>query len=151
FIKLHNAIRLILPITPALFASTPIYEEQKSGYASTRLMVYSNNQKKFPLITGDVIPEYIKGFEDYYQTILEPMYKAISPYDPEKILQEEWLNSRGAIARFDRNAIEIRVVDAQECALADLSCVSAIAAIVQHIVTKTDAYLEKPLSNSVLK
>ena len=151
FIKLHNAIRLVLPITPALFASTPIYEEQKSGYASTRLMVYANNQKKIPLITGDVIPEYIKGFEDFYQTILEPMYKAISPYDPRKILQEEWLNSRGAITRFDRNAIEIRVVDAQECPLADLSCVTAISGIVQHIVTKTDAYLENPLSNNVLK
>ncbi|HAL85576.1 MAG TPA: hypothetical protein DCM31_01010, partial [Deferribacteraceae bacterium] len=37
------------------------------------------------------------------------MYRDIAPYDPECILQEEWLNSRGAIARFDRKAIEIRL------------------------------------------
>jgi carboxylate-amine ligase len=45
-------------------------------------------------------------------------------------LQEEWLNARGAIARFDRDAIEIRVLDVQECPRADL----AIAALVVHAV-----------------
>ena len=37
------------------------------------------------------------------------------------------MNSRGAIARFDRNAIEIRVIDVQECPKADL----AIAIFIQ--------------------
>lgn len=151
FVKLHNAIRLVLPITPALFASTPIYEAQSSNYVSTRLMVYANNQKKIPSIIGDIIPEYIKSYDDYYQTILNPMYEAIAPFDPEKILQDEWLNSRGAIARFNRNAIEIRVVDSQECPLADLSCATAIAGVIQHIVNQTDMYLERPLDNSTLK
>ena len=43
------------------------------------------------------------------------MYRAIDPLDTEGILQEEWLNSRAAIARFDRGAIEIRCMDTQEC------------------------------------
>ena len=45
----------------------------------------------------------------------------IAPLDPDGTLQHEWLNSRGAIARFDRNAIEIRVLDIQECPVADLA------------------------------
>ena len=49
------------------------------------------------------------------------MYRDIAPYDPEGIIQHEWLNSRGAIARFERNTIELRVIDMQECPLADLS------------------------------
>ena len=49
------------------------------------------------------------------------MYRAIAPHDPDGILQFEWLNSRGAIARFDRHAIEIRVLDAQEHPGADLA------------------------------
>ena len=39
------------------------------------------------------------------------MYRQIAPLDPDHVVQYEWLNSRGAIARFDRNAIEIRVID----------------------------------------
>jgi carboxylate-amine ligase len=45
-------------------------------------------------------------------------------------LQEEWLNARGAIARFDRNTIEIRVLDIQECPAADLAiCGLAVGAL----------------------
>jgi gamma-glutamyl:cysteine ligase YbdK (ATP-grasp superfamily) len=57
------------------------------------------------------------------------MYRAVAPYDPEGVLQYEWLNARGAIARFDRNAIEIRVIDTQECPAMDV----AIAAIIMDL------------------
>jgi len=67
--------------------------------------------------------------------ILQPMYAAIAPHDPEGILQYEWLNSRGAIARFDRNAIEIRVLDTQETPQADI----AIAAMIITILKKLAA------------
>src|SRR5690606_17382628 len=46
------------------------------------------------------------------------------------IMQEEWLNSRGAIARFDRNTIEIRLIDIQECPKADI----AIAVFVVEVL-----------------
>jgi glutamate---cysteine ligase / carboxylate-amine ligase len=39
---------------------------------------------------------------------------------PDGVLNPLFLNSRGAIARFDRNAIEIRTIDIQECPAADL-------------------------------
>jgi carboxylate-amine ligase len=53
------------------------------------------------------------------------MYEDIAPLDPAGVLRREWLNSRGAIARFDRNAIEIRVLDTQECVGADLAVAGA--------------------------
>ena len=37
------------------------------------------------------------------------------------MLQHEWVNSRGAIIRFMRRAIEIRVLDVQECVKADVA------------------------------
>jgi glutamate---cysteine ligase / carboxylate-amine ligase len=58
------------------------------------------------------------------------MYRDIAAQDPEGVLQHEWLNVRGAVARFIRNAIEIRVIDVQECPHADL----AIAAVVCNVV-----------------
>src|SRR5439155_18926882 len=57
--------------------------------------------------------------------ILDPMYREIARYDKDGVLRHEWLNSRGAIARFQRNAIEIRLIDAQECPQADLAIAAA--------------------------
>jgi hypothetical protein len=49
------------------------------------------------------------------------MYADVSPFDPEGLLQDEFLNSRGAIPRFGRGSIEIRVIDVQESPVADLA------------------------------
>jgi gamma-glutamyl:cysteine ligase YbdK (ATP-grasp superfamily) len=62
------------------------------------------------------------------------MYKRISRHDPDGILQHEWLNSRGAIARFDRGAIEIRILDVQECPLVDQAIISVIVALLKAMV-----------------
>jgi len=135
FALLHAAIRVLLPIMPALAASSPIMDGQYSGLLDTRLEVYRRNAEKIPSITGLVIPEPADNYLDYQNMILQPMYAAIAPHDPEGILQYEWLNSRGAIARFDRNAIEIRVLDTQETPQADI----AIAAMIITILKKLAA------------
>lgn len=136
FSKLHTAIRLILPIIPALCASTPIVEGKFSGVLDTRLEFYRLNQQKIPSVTGLVIPELVFSEQEYSNKILEPMYRDIATVDPEKVLQEEWLNSRGAIARFERNTIEIRIVDVQECPRADLAILELIVATLQALISE---------------
>lgn len=126
FSRLHTAIRLILPILPALTASSPVLDGRVTGLMDTRLEYYRNNQQRIPLISGKVIPESVHSYEEYQQRILRPIYKAIAPYDTSEVLREEWLNSRGAIARFERGAIEIRVIDIQECPAADLAILHLI-------------------------
>lgn len=130
FRRLHTAIRLILPILPALCASSPIMDGKRTGYLDGRLVEYKRHTRKIPLIVNHIIPEHVESGKEYEEKILKPLYKAIRPYDPENILQEEWLNARGAIARFERNTIEIRVIDTQECPKADI----AIAALVRTIL-----------------
>jgi len=61
------------------------------------------------------------------------MYRDIAQHDTEQVLRYEWLNSRGAIARFDRNAIEIRVIDTQECPRADLAIAAATSSVVRAL------------------
>jgi carboxylate-amine ligase len=133
FVKLHQSIRIILPLIPALSASSP-FVEGKTQLLDSRLFYYENNQKKIPSITGKVIPESIYSMEDYYNKILYPMYKDIEPYDPEGILQEEWLNSRGAIARFERYAIEIRLMDIQESPLMDFTLILLWVNLIQYMI-----------------
>lgn len=134
FEKLHAAIRLILPLIPALCASSPILEGKITGFKDTRLEFYRTNQKMIPELTGSVIPEAVFSKADYYSTILDPIKDAIRPYDKENILDKHFLNSRGAIARFDRNAIEIRLVDIQECPKADLAICALIIEILKAMV-----------------
>ncbi len=134
FAKLHAAIRLVLPILPALSASSPIVEGQITGLLDNRLEVYRTNSRKIPRVAGKVIPEPAFSQAEYHAQILEPLYAEIAPHDPERVLQQEWLNARGAIARFSRKTIEIRVLDVQECPLADLAICATIVALLKALV-----------------
>jgi carboxylate-amine ligase len=134
FAKLHAAIRLILPLLPALCASSPILDGKLSGQLDTRLMYYKSNQAKIPCITGRVIPEAVFSKRNYFNTIYNKIQADISPYDPDQILNPIWVNSRGAIPRFDRGSIEIRIMDIQECASADLALVSLVIETIKLFV-----------------
>jgi gamma-glutamyl:cysteine ligase YbdK (ATP-grasp superfamily) len=126
FAKLHAAIRLVLPILPALCASSPILDGRLTGLMDTRLKFYKTNQSKIPSITGKVIPEAVFSKRNYLNTIYEKIKADIAPYDPDEELNAIWVNSRGAIPRFDRGSIEIRIMDIQECPAADLAALTLV-------------------------
>lgn len=136
FEKLHAAIRVLLPIMPALSASTPMLDGAITGLADTRLEVYRKNQQKIPSITGKVVPEAVFSMAAYEKQVLQPMYREVAPYNPDGTLQEEFLNSRGAIARFERNTIEVRLLDIQESPLADLAILQAIVTVLQALIAE---------------
>lgn len=133
FARLHAAVRLVLPVIPALAASSPVADGVATGCADFRMDVYRHNADAFPSIAGKIVPETVSSRAEYEQRILAPMYRDIAAQDRDRILQHEWLNSRGAIARFDRNAIEIRVIDTQECPQADLAVAVAVIAVVRML------------------
>jgi carboxylate-amine ligase len=134
FGRLHAAIRLILPIIPALAASTPILDSRRQPFLDTRMEYYRTNSARISSITGEIIPEPIFTPVAYNNEIFARMYNDIEPFDPAGTLRDEWLNARGAIARFDRNAIEIRIIDIQECSRADLAIAAGINALLRAIV-----------------
>ncbi len=132
FSRLHNAISLLLPLLPALAASSPVHDGAHHGWLDGRLSHYVNNQRRLPSIIGGIIPEPVGSEGEYREKILAPMFRDIAPLDTEGIMQEEWLNSRAAIARFDRNTIEIRCLDTQERPTADLALCHWITCMLRH-------------------
>ncbi|MBR2091208.1 MAG: glutamate--cysteine ligase [Fibrobacter sp.] len=134
FGELHAAIRLLLPLIPAIAASSPYLDSKYTGYRDARINVYRHNQDKVPEITGQVIPEQAYSYDEYNKMIFDKVKKAIAPYDTEHLLNHFFLNSRGAIARFDRGAIEIRLVDIQECPNADIAIAELEIATLKAIV-----------------
>ncbi len=133
FARLHAAVRLLLPILPALAASSPIALGIPSGALDTRLEAYHGHQARVPASLGRVIPDSLSSQAEYSERVLEPMYRAIAPLDPAGSLRHEWLNARGAIPRFERMALEIRLIDMQECPGADLALAAAVAAAAQRL------------------
>jgi gamma-glutamyl:cysteine ligase YbdK (ATP-grasp superfamily) len=136
FAALHTAIRLLLPLMPALAASSPLMEGKFTGLMDSRLDVYSRNQKKVASIIGDLIPEAVFSEQEYREKILQRIYDDVAYLDPDGVISHEWLNSRTAIARFERMAIEIRLLDIQECPVADLAIVSLIVETLRFLVNQ---------------
>ncbi|MEK6480516.1 glutamate-cysteine ligase family protein [Catalinimonas sp. 4WD22] len=146
FAKLHAAIRVLMPIMPALTASSPILEGSYTGKLDKRLDYYQQNQKRIPEITGKVIPEQAFSEADYQRMIYDPIGLAAKPFDKDEILEAVWLNSRGAIARFDRGSIEIRILDIQESPIADLAILNLIIHVLRLLVEGKNISLDEQKS-----
>lgn len=136
FGRLHAAVRVLLPLLPALTASSPMMDGRLSGLTDTRLDVYRANARRVPQVTGAVVPEPAFTREDYTQMVLAPIYEALAPHDPTGIISHEWVNARGAIARFDRRTIEVRVLDTQECPRADIALLRLIVATLEALTAQ---------------
>jgi hypothetical protein len=132
FGRLHAAVRALLPLLPALAAASPFLEGRHPGMLDTRLDTYRSNARRVPSVTGSVVPEPVFT-RAAYQELLEGVYRDLAPFDAAGTLHHEWVNARGAIARFDRMALEIRVLDVQECPSADLAIAAAVSAVLEAL------------------
>lgn len=133
FGNLHAAVRAVLPLLPAIASASPVMEGSVTGLADSRIEVYRTNARRLPSVSGKVIPEPVYTRQAYENDLLAGIYRDIAPHDPDGILQHEWLNARGCIARFDRGAIEIRLLDIQECPRADLAILALVIEVVRAL------------------
>lgn len=133
FGRLHAAVRVALPLLPALAAGSPFVEGRATGRLDNRMEFYRHNARRIPSMAGALVPEPIFDHATYERVLLQRIYDDLAPHDPEGILRDEFANARGAIARFVRGSIEIRVIDVQECPLADLAVAAATIALVREL------------------
>lgn len=133
FGRLHAAIRLVLPLIPAISAGSPYLDGTRAAHLDARLAAYRTNARRVPSVTGRVVPEPAFTRAQYEEEILGRIYRDLAPHDPDGVLRYEWANARGAIARFDRGAVEVRIIDAQECPAADLAVVAAVTTVVRAL------------------
>ncbi len=130
---LHAAIRIVLPLIPAISAASPFWDGRRGSALDGRLLAYRDNARSVPSVTGLVVPEPALTRAQYEEEILGRIYADLAPHDPAGVLRYEWANARGAIARFDRGTVEVRVIDAQECPSADLAVVAAVTTVVRAL------------------
>lgn len=136
FARLHAAVRLVLPILPALSASSPIVDGKDTGIRDTRMKYYADHCKVVPSLTGALVPEPIFDEATYRSEVFEKIAADIRPFDSGGVFEVDFLNARGAIARFDRGSIELRVMDVQEYPGADVAICAAVIAVVKSMVAE---------------
>jgi len=152
FVRLHRALRVVLPLVPALAASSPFLEGRTGGLLDHRLAAYRENCRRIPSITARVVPEDVSSIAEYRSEILGRIEADLKPHDPEGILEAEWVNARGTIARFERCTIEMRVMDVQECPAADLAILQFIVAILRELTSdeRAERLAARPLTTEML-
>jgi gamma-glutamyl:cysteine ligase YbdK (ATP-grasp superfamily) len=132
---LMAAVRAVLPLIPALAASSPVADGRVTGRLDQRLHVYATNSTRAPAMAGEVIPEPVFDVDGYRREVLAPIEADLERLDAPAVLRgQDFTNARGAIARFDRMAIEIRLIDAQECARSDLAVAAAVSELARALV-----------------
>jgi carboxylate-amine ligase len=124
-IQIHNLLAEFCAYLPAISASSPVYEGKIGENIDNRLQFYKMAQQNVSSVTGDVIPDESSTFNQYRNDVIGRFSTDLAKAGATKtLLLKEWVNSRGVIFRFDRSALEIRVMDEQECIKSDvaLSC-----------------------------
>jgi glutamate---cysteine ligase / carboxylate-amine ligase len=135
FAKLHAAARLLLPIIPALSASSPYLDGRSTGFLDSRMESYLHSHERHPDLMGSMVPEPVYGQEDYYREIYGPIVQMLAAHDPTRILDHQFMNSRGAIPFFERNMLQIRVIDTQECPRADLAIAEFVTVVLKALIS----------------
>ena len=136
-VLLHNYLANVCAYLPAIASSSPIYEGHFGKDIDNRLHFYALNQKEVPSVTGDVAPEYVSSFGQYRKEIIGKYSLDLVRAGADRaIVNKEWINSRGVIFRFDRRALEIRVMDEQECVKSDVALSCFIRALVRGLMAE---------------
>jgi len=131
FSRLHASVRLLLPMLPAISASSPYLNGAGAGVMSARAEASMHHVDSLPQLLGPVVPEAVFSEEDYYRTVFSPMAQALAAVDAGQALDHFCMNARAAVARFDRGELELRVLDRQECITADLALAEMTLAVVR--------------------
>jgi glutathione synthase/RimK-type ligase-like ATP-grasp enzyme/gamma-glutamyl:cysteine ligase YbdK (ATP-grasp superfamily) len=143
-VALHNAAALLVPYLPAIAASSPVFDGRVQPELDGRMRWILEHQAALPESQGEIVPELVESLADYRKRILGSMYTALDRFPDSGRIRHEFLNARGAVIRFSRKALEVRVVDVQECVKLDVAIAvfvrSALRLLTRQLVTGRIAF-----------
>jgi len=136
-INLYNTLAHVCAYLPAISASSPIYESQLGPNIDNRLYHYKMMMQEIPSMVGDVVPEHISSFRQFQTEVVNRYSQDLANAGAGKeILYKEWANLRSVIFRFKREAIEIKIMDEQECIKSDVALSCFIRATVRGLLAE---------------
>lgn len=132
-VAMMNAAALLIPYLPALAASSPMHDGELQEAVDSRLAWILRHQARIPESQGCIVPEYTSSVAEYRRSILTPMYQALDELPDASAVRHEFFNARGAVFKFSRRAMEIRVLDTQECVKLDVAVAVFVRAVLRSL------------------
>ena len=136
-LAMHTAAALLVPYLPAISASSPMHDGDLQPSADARLAWILEHQARIPESCGQLVPEYVDSFAAYRRQILQPMYAALDRLGEDaQAIRHEFFNARGAVFKFSRRAMEVRVLDTQECPKMDVAVAAFVRAALKFLTSR---------------
>ncbi|MFM7328499.1 MAG: glutamate-cysteine ligase family protein, partial [Bacteroidota bacterium] len=133
FGRLHAAVRIVLPIIPALCASSPMVEGRCNGIRDNRLRYLRTRCMNLQAVTGKMIPEPVFSEKKYKDQIHGSIARELIGTAAEGAIDPAELNNRAAVPRFDRKAMEIRILEPQECPAAEMAIIKLVTELIKAL------------------
>lgn len=133
FGRLHAAVRIVLPIIPALCASSPLVEGRCNGMRDNRLRYLRTRYMNFPAVGGKMIPEPVFGEKKYREQIHGSIARELIGTIAEGKIDPAQLNNRAAVPDFDRRSLEIRIMEPQECPAAEMAIIKLVTELIKAL------------------
>jgi glutathione synthase/RimK-type ligase-like ATP-grasp enzyme/gamma-glutamyl:cysteine ligase YbdK (ATP-grasp superfamily) len=138
-VAMHTAAALLIPYLPALAASSPMHDGELQPAADARLAWILEHQARIPESCGELVPEYVESLGDYRRGILQPMYAALDRMEDAGAIRHDFFNARGAVFKFSRRAMEVRVLDTQECVRMDVAVAVFVRSALKFLTARVRA------------
>jgi glutathione synthase/RimK-type ligase-like ATP-grasp enzyme/gamma-glutamyl:cysteine ligase YbdK (ATP-grasp superfamily) len=134
-VAMMNAAALLVPYLTAFAASSPIHDGEIQPFADSRMRHVLEHQQRLPASCGVIVPEYMTSYAQYKRDVFKPMYEAVDALPDAAAIRHEFLNARGAVIKFSRNSMEVRVLDVQECVKMDVAIAAFTRAALKGLTT----------------
>jgi carboxylate-amine ligase len=122
---------------PAISASSPICEGKLSPNADDRLYHFEMKTQEISSTSCDVIPGYISSVDQFRRDFIGKYSQELANASAqEKLLHHERDMLRSHVFRFKREAIEVRIMDEQECIKSDVALSCFIRAAIRGLIAE---------------
>jgi glutathione synthase/RimK-type ligase-like ATP-grasp enzyme/gamma-glutamyl:cysteine ligase YbdK (ATP-grasp superfamily) len=138
-VAMMNAAAMLVPYLPAIAASSPMFDGELQPAVDNRLGWIIEHQARLPESSGRIVPEPIENLTAYRRDVLKRMYTALDALPDSDAIRHEFLNARGAVFKFSRDAMEVRVLDVQECVKMDVAIACFVRLALRSLSTQLAA------------
>lgn len=144
-ISLYNALVHLCAYLPAISASSPICEGHLTSFSDFRLYNSQMKAREIPSIAGDVVPDYISSFDQYRREVADKYLCELADAGVSTEGFVDYINQRAAVFKFERNAVEVRVMDEQECIKSDVALSCFVRSTIRGLTTLNSEILPHQL------
>lgn len=134
FRPLYAALRLIVPILPALAAASPLRAGRRGPTLDERIATARNAAAAWPEFGGHWYPEGAFGVRAYREVVLTPLGARLAELHAGGRLPADDFNARALVARFGPRVLQMRAADLQECPAQDVAIAAAVVETARALV-----------------